>query len=119
MLATKKYRIGQYVGVKMGGGKWNLNRIIQIYEPGKSGPFCKQETYTEVYTNHNSYTTFWLSWGGISVPEIIFNSKKDADLWFLKKEISHLKPELKIAKARSVKSAHRLHAFRKAIRKIV
>lgn len=95
MPATKKYRIGQYVGCKMASGKWKVCRIIQIYEPGKAGPFCKTKTYTEIYINRNNETTFWLDWGGISIPDIFFDSKKDADLWLFKKELSSLKQDLR------------------------
>ncbi len=117
-MPTSKYKIGQYTGVRMASGTYKLCRIIQIYEPGKTGPFCKRDTYTELYTNRNDHPTFWLDWGGISVPDIFFKSKKDGDLWILKKKLLSIQEELKRTQAAARRVRNQLSKLRKAIRKL-
>lgn len=114
----KKYKIGQYTGVKMADGSYKVCRILQIYEPGKTGPFCKTDTYTELYTNHNDHPTFWLDGGWISVPDIFFNSKKDADLWILKKKIESVSKELEKEREAHKRSLERLSHIRKVLSKL-
>jgi hypothetical protein len=114
----KKYKIGQYTGVKMADGSYKVCRILQIYEPGKPGPFCKMETYTEVYTNENDHPTFWLDGGWITVPDIFFKSKRDADLWILKKKLESVSKELLREQKAHKRTLVRLHHIRKAISKL-
>jgi hypothetical protein len=108
-----KYKVGQYTGVKMASGRYQLCKILDIYMPGETKIFCDRP-----YTNCNDHPTFYLDWGGISVPDIFFKSKRDADLWILKKKFESVQEELEKERAAHKRTLSRLSDIRKALAKL-
>jgi hypothetical protein len=108
-----QYKVGQLVGCTMISGRGKVWKILDIYEPNVPGLCCG-----EPYVNTRAYTVFHISWGGIGTPEVFFESKQEADLWLAKKEIAHLKSELREEKRLHKRISKRFALMRKKINKI-
>lgn len=94
-------------------GSYKICRILNIYLPGESKKFCNY-----IYRNENDFATFHLDWGGISVPDIFFNSKEEADVWFLEKKLESVQKELEEEKESHKRTRDKLTGIRKVLRYI-